>query len=90
MAFAGGAHVFPGGAVEPGDAALAARCAGLDDVAASRHLGLAAGGLAYWICAIRECYEEAGLLYAYAGGELARVGCRSRSARTMPRPSVRW
>ncbi len=73
MAFAGGAHVFPGGAVEPGDAALAARCAGLDDVAASQHLGLAAGGLAYWICAIRECYEEAGLLYAYAGGELARV-----------------
>jgi 8-oxo-dGTP pyrophosphatase MutT (NUDIX family) len=70
--FAGGAHVFPGGAVDSFDAALAAHCAGLDDVEASRRLDVASGGLAFWVCAIRECFEEAGLLYAYAGDELLR------------------
>jgi 8-oxo-dGTP pyrophosphatase MutT (NUDIX family) len=70
MDFAGGAHVFPGGAVDPADATLAASCAGLDDAEASRRLDVASGGLPYWICAIRECFEEAGLLYAYAGDEL--------------------
>lgn len=72
LEFGGGAHVFPGGAVDVPDAALAERCAGLDDAAASRRLEIAAGGLAYWVCAIRECFEEAGLLYAYAGDELLR------------------
>jgi glyoxylase-like metal-dependent hydrolase (beta-lactamase superfamily II)/8-oxo-dGTP pyrophosphatase MutT (NUDIX family) len=70
MAFAGGAHVFPGGAVDPTDAALP--CAGLDDAAASRRLDVPSGGLAYWACAIRECFEEAGLLYARAGESLVR------------------
>ena len=68
--FAGGAHVFPGGAIDPADAALAVSCAGLDDAEASRRLEIASGGLAYWVCAIRECFEEAGLLYVYAGDEL--------------------
>lgn len=71
MDFAGGAHVFPGGAVDPADASLA--CAGLDDAEASRRLDLPVGGLAYWACAIRECFEEAGLLYAYAGDDLVRL-----------------
>lgn len=70
MDFGGGAHVFPGGAVDASDGALAAACAGLDDATASRRLEIASGGLAYWVCAIRECFEEAGLLYAYAGDEL--------------------
>jgi glyoxylase-like metal-dependent hydrolase (beta-lactamase superfamily II)/8-oxo-dGTP pyrophosphatase MutT (NUDIX family) len=72
MEFAGGAHVFPGGAVDAADAALASACSGLDDAAASRRLEIESGGLAYWVCAIRECFEEAGLLYAYAGDELVR------------------
>jgi glyoxylase-like metal-dependent hydrolase (beta-lactamase superfamily II)/8-oxo-dGTP pyrophosphatase MutT (NUDIX family) len=82
MAFAAGAHVFPGGAVdrEDGDAALVAACAGLDDADASRRLGVPSGGLAYWICAMRECFEEAGLLYAYAGAELARFDAPPREA----------
>jgi glyoxylase-like metal-dependent hydrolase (beta-lactamase superfamily II)/8-oxo-dGTP pyrophosphatase MutT (NUDIX family) len=71
MDFAGGAHVFPGGAVDPTDAGLP--CAGLDDAEASRRLDLPAGGLAYWACAIRECFEEAGLLYAYAGESLVHL-----------------
>jgi 8-oxo-dGTP pyrophosphatase MutT (NUDIX family) len=65
-AFAGGMYVFPGGAVDSDDsgADLAAHCDGLTDAEASERLGLAAGGLAYWVAAVRECFEEAGVLLA--------------------------
>jgi 8-oxo-dGTP pyrophosphatase MutT (NUDIX family) len=65
-AFAGGVYVFPGGAVDAADGApeIAAFVSGLDDAAASAKLGLPSGGLAYWVAAIRECFEEAGLLLA--------------------------
>jgi 8-oxo-dGTP pyrophosphatase MutT (NUDIX family) len=64
--FAGGLFVFPGGRVDPADAmpAVAAVCRGLDDETASARLGIASGGLAFWIGAIRECFEEAGVLLA--------------------------
>ncbi len=64
--FVGGAYVFPGGAVDPedGDAAAGAACTGLDDAEASRRLGLDRGGLAFWVAAIRESFEEAGVLMA--------------------------
>ena len=64
--FAGGAYVFPGGALDPSDQdeRWAAHCVGMDDAAASRLLKLEHGGLAYWVAAIRECFEEAGLLLA--------------------------
>ena len=61
-----GASVFPGGLVDAGDADGAALCSGIDDAQASARLGLASGGLAYWFAAMRECFEEAGLLYASA------------------------
>ena len=65
--FVGGAHVFPGGGVDASDASaeLAAHCEGLDDLEASRLLGVERGGLAYWAAALRECFEEAGLLLAH-------------------------
>lgn len=65
-AFAGGMYVFPGGAVDLSDGSDAASslCDGLDDDAASSRLGIDTGGLAYWIAAIRECFEEAGVLLA--------------------------
>jgi glyoxylase-like metal-dependent hydrolase (beta-lactamase superfamily II)/8-oxo-dGTP pyrophosphatase MutT (NUDIX family) len=68
--FASGAYVFPGGSVDAADRdpALAMLAQGLDDEQASRALGMREGGLAYWIAAIRECCEEAGLLLAYDGG----------------------
>ncbi|MBA2962374.1 MULTISPECIES: NUDIX hydrolase [Ramlibacter] len=59
-----GAWVFPGGLVDRGDRACHACCAGLDDAEASRRLGLAAGGLDFYVTAIRESFEEAGLLLA--------------------------
>ncbi|MBO9514056.1 MAG: NUDIX domain-containing protein [Variovorax sp.] len=59
-----GAAVFPGGTVDASDRALHTRCAGLDDTAASVRLAMPAGGLDYYAAAVRECFEEAGLLFA--------------------------
>ena len=59
-----GAWVFPGGIVEAADGDAHAVCAGLDDAEASRRLGVPAGGLDYFIAAVRECFEESGLLFA--------------------------
>jgi len=59
-----GAWVFPGGIVDPGDRAAHDCCAGVDDAAASARLGLPANGLDYYIAAVRECFEESGLLFA--------------------------
>lgn len=64
--FAGGAYVFPGGRVDEADHVdeLEQWCTGLDDDAASAQLGVERGGLAYWVAAVRECFEEAGVLLA--------------------------
>ena len=51
-AFVGGMDVFPGGGVDPHDATASAR------------LGLASGGRAYWVAAVRETLEEAGVRLA--------------------------
>jgi len=64
--FVGGAYVFPGGSVDPldhGDAAEAL-CRGRTDAEASAVLGIDSGGLAFWVAALRECFEEAGVLVA--------------------------
>jgi len=65
-AFLGGAYVFPGGALEAGDADpdAFARVAGMTDAEASARLALPSRALAYWVAAARECYEEAGILLA--------------------------
>ena len=74
--FAAGDHVFPGGKVEVDDspADAVAWCTGLDESAASRLLGLDGGptmpaarvsALGYWVGAVREAFEEVGVLLAY-------------------------
>jgi 8-oxo-dGTP pyrophosphatase MutT (NUDIX family) len=65
--FVGGAYVFPGGAVDPEDRELDLEsiCVGRTDADASRRLGIEKGGLAFWVAAIRESFEEAGVLLAY-------------------------
>ena len=76
--FMPGVHVFPGGGLEDTDASeeLYVLCTGPDDPQASRMLGIERGGLAYWIAAIRESFEEAGILLAYdaGGGFVALAG----------------
>lgn len=64
--FAGGMYVFPGGRVDDADHAdeLEPICDGIDDSTASGVLQIPRGGLAYWVAAIRECFEEAGVLLA--------------------------
>lgn len=77
--FAAGDYVFPGGKVEPDDNPGDAErwCAGLDAARAASVLGLEddpGRALGYWIGAIREAFEEVGVLLAYdAGGHPARV-----------------
>jgi glyoxylase-like metal-dependent hydrolase (beta-lactamase superfamily II)/8-oxo-dGTP pyrophosphatase MutT (NUDIX family) len=65
-AFLAGAHVFPGGALDKADrdVRVLRRVAGIGDAQASERLGIESGGLAYWVAAIRECFEEAGILLA--------------------------
>jgi 8-oxo-dGTP pyrophosphatase MutT (NUDIX family) len=65
--FAADAWVFPGGRVDAADAAGAPIGAGPSDEEASQALGLPTGGLAYWVAAARECFEEAGILLARHG-----------------------
>src|SRR4249920_136909 len=69
-AFLGGAYVFPGGALDSADSELRflRRVVGLTDAEASARLGLPEKGLAYWVAAVRECFEEAGVLLALDAG----------------------
>jgi len=60
-----GASVFPGGGVDPQDQLLRGCSSALDDAVASRRLALPADGLDFYVAAVRECFEEAGLLFAW-------------------------
>ncbi len=71
-----GAFVFPGGTLDAQqDKALHIHSAGLDDAGASERLNLPANGLDFYLAAVRECFEEAGLLLAYhRNGDLLAPG----------------
>ncbi len=82
--FVGGAYVFPGGAVDPLDGGREAEAVsqGRSDAEASILLGIEAGGLAYWVAALRETFEEAGLLLAErTGGPPLLAGDTEEEAR---------
>jgi 8-oxo-dGTP pyrophosphatase MutT (NUDIX family) len=70
-AFARGQFVFPGGRVDHADHGVEFEpvCDVIDDIAASRRLGVPTGGLAWLVAAIRECFEEAGVLLARRADE---------------------
>ena len=59
-----GAAVFPGGVLDARDREAHASTIGPDDASVSAQLGLAAGGLDYLVAAVRETFEEVGLLLA--------------------------
>ena len=58
----GSAFAFPGGVLEPADSDVHANCAGLTESDANRQLDLGSGGLDYFSAAIRELFEESGVL----------------------------
>jgi 8-oxo-dGTP pyrophosphatase MutT (NUDIX family) len=63
----GGVSVFPGGRVDgaDADAAILERCVGLTEAEAAARLGVPSGGaLAYYVAALRELFEESGVLLA--------------------------
>lgn len=66
-----GAWVFPGGLLDAQDREAHDCCAGLAPEHADAALGLTEGALDYFVAAVRECFEEAGLLLARAAnGEI--------------------
>ena len=84
-----GAWVFPGGLVDPGDRACEVPLELSDSLASSR-LGLPQGGLAYYLAAIRECFEEAGILFAVdAQGEFAALDSHGASETSAIRADLR-
>ena len=64
--FAGGMWVFPGGAVDDTDQPELFESISIhrSDLDASKLLGLDHGGLSFYVAAIREAFEEAGILLA--------------------------
>ena len=60
----GAAFAFPGGVVDSDDAAVHEFCAGVTAGEADAHLGVKANGLDYYSAAIRELFEESGVLLA--------------------------
>ncbi|MFF4843720.1 NUDIX hydrolase [Streptomyces collinus] len=64
MAFAGGAYAYPGGGVDPRDDDLHVRWAGPTRAWWADRLGVDSGAQAIVCAAVRETYEEAGVLLA--------------------------
>jgi 8-oxo-dGTP pyrophosphatase MutT (NUDIX family) len=70
--FAPGDFVFPGGKIEADDTPSDAEawCTGLEGASAASTLGLEdpRAALGYWVGAVREAFEEVGVLLAYGAG----------------------
>ena len=60
----GAAYAFPGGVVDPEDRAVHERCRGVSARLADAKLGVNSNGLDYYSAAIRELFEESGVLLA--------------------------
>jgi 8-oxo-dGTP pyrophosphatase MutT (NUDIX family) len=74
--FVPGAYVFPGGRVDTADAdeEIVSRVDGLDGPAADRRLSLPTGdppALAYYLAAVREAFEETGILIGHDSAGVA-------------------
>lgn len=90
IAFMGGAHVFPGGKVDSADseARLLSRVTGMaiDDAPGALHEPAltAATAASFFVCAIRETFEESGILLARLRSEasLAETAERSKDPST--------
>lgn len=70
----GASYVFPGGVVDAGDCEAEAFSGNFPASTANRRLGLTAGGLDYYCAAIRELFEESGVLLARDSGGAVLTG----------------
>ena len=89
-AFVAGAYVFPGGAVDADDrdAPMLELVDGLDAATADARLGGGTGALGFWVAAIRESFEEAGVLLARESATGATVPPRLVADLAPTRPKV--
>ncbi|HTN33839.1 MAG TPA: MBL fold metallo-hydrolase [Marinobacter sp.] len=62
--FMPGFYVFPGGAVDDREASARRHAVGPEDTEINQIMSLGQGGSDYMLAAIRECFEEAGILIA--------------------------
>jgi len=60
----GASYAFPGGVLDKADSKVHDRCGGICAASADRLLGVRGGGLDYFSAAIRELFEETGVLLA--------------------------
>jgi len=65
--FLPGYYVFPGGAVNEQESAAQPHVVGVEDGDISQTMSLDEGGADYMLAAVRECFEEAGILLAQDG-----------------------
>ncbi|NNN09745.1 MAG: NUDIX domain-containing protein [Acidimicrobiaceae bacterium] len=80
---ASGAHVFPGGVLDEVDSDVLRRglFTGLDEERAAQRLSLEAGALTFYCAAVRELFEEAGLLLVLdPQGRTLHLGAHQLSA----------
>lgn len=69
--FLPGYYVFPGGAVNEQESAAQPHVVGVEDADISQTMSLDEGGADYMLAAVRECFEETGVLLAQdANGKL--------------------
>ncbi|WP_432210401.1 MBL fold metallo-hydrolase [Marinobacter alkaliphilus] len=69
--FLPGYYVFPGGAVNEQESEAQRHVVGVEDADISQTMSLDAGGADFMLAAVRECFEEAGVLLAQdANGKL--------------------
>lgn len=69
--FLPGYYVFPGGALNAQEPEGRAHVVGMEDADISQTMSLDEGGADYMLAAVRECFEEAGILLAQdASGQL--------------------
>ncbi len=83
LEFVGGAYVFPGGKVDKADRdpEVLKRSLNLGDLECSQMLGVSSGGAGYFVAAIRECFEEAGIFIGTRSGGTAPTEAELSQAR---------
>lgn len=87
----GDTYAFPGGVVEAGDTEVTGYCHGVSASEANRDFELEDGAITYYSTAIRELFEESGVLLAVgrAGGPLDGAGI-SAARDALNRGTLRW